>query len=334
VDETKLMSTAISQEKIAIVLATYNPDSQYLAKQLASIRQQTWRNWFCYVVDDCSTAECQEKIQTLVGNDPRFSCHFHEKNVGSYHNFERGLQYCALDETIGAIAFSDQDDIWHPEKLKTLLQSMRSSHALLAHSDLLVVNEQEQVIHPSCWEYEGRNPEKLTPELLLLRNTVTGCALIFCASLLPQVLPFPIQRRPAWHHDLWVALAAAKLGTIAHLRQPLVAYRLHDSNSIGAVKDAGKLGKELTVWAEKKFRVTGNSYIIHHDLSQAFYGRFAPDAPNPFDDRSLDFGLGILRLGWRSYWTGYGSEGITLRIFLLKFLFDLNRLLKPQQFLP
>ncbi len=328
------MSAAISQEKIAIVLATYNPHPQYLSKQLASIRQQTWRNWVCHIVDDDSLPEHQEKIQTLVGGDPRFICHFHGTNVGSYHNFERGLQYCVEDEAISSIAFSDQDDIWHPEKLKTLIEKMRSSHALLIHSDLLVVNDQEQVIHPSCWEYEGRNPEKLTPELLLLRNTVTGCSLLFCASLLPQVLPFPMQRNVAWHHDLWVALAAAKLGTIAHLRQPLVAYRLHGNNSIGAVKDAGKISKELTVWAGKNFRVTGNSYLIHKELSQEFYKRFAPESRNPFDDRSLDFGLRILQLGWQSYWSGYGSEGITMRIFLLKFLFDLRRVFQPQKLLP
>ncbi len=328
------MSVAISQEKIAIVLATYNPHPQYLSKQLASIRQQTWRNWLCHIVDDNSLVEHQERIQTLVGGDPRFICHFHGTNVGSYHNFERGLQYCLEDKTIGAIAFADQDDIWHPEKLKTLLENMRSSHSLLIHSDLLVVNDQEQVIHPSCWEYEGRNPEKLTPELLLLRNTVTGCSLLFCASLLSKVLPFPIQGKIAWHHDLWIALAAAKLGTIAHLRQPLVAYRLHANNSIGAVKDAGKIGKELAVWADKNFRVTGNSYLIHNNLSKEFYRRFAPEARNPFDDRPLDFGLRILQLGWQSYWSGYGSEGITLRIFLLKFLFDLRRLLKPQKLLP
>jgi len=329
------MSAAISQEKIAIVLATYNPNPQYLSKQLASIRQQSWRNWLCYIVDDCSQPEHQEKIQTLVGGDPRFIYHVHEENVGSYHNFERGLRYCLEDETISAIAFADQDDIWHPEKLKTLLQAMRSSHSRLAHSDLLVVNHQEQVIHPSCWEYEGRNPEKLTPELLLLRNTVTGCSLLFCSSLLSQVLPFPIQRHNnAWHHDLWVALVAAKLGTIAHLRQPLIAYRLHDNNSIGAVKNAGKISKELTVWAGKNFRITGHSYLIHKDLSQAFHERFAPNTKNPFDDRTLDFGLGILQLGWHSYWTGYGSEGITLRIFLLKFVFDLRRLFKNQKLLP
>jgi hypothetical protein len=148
------------------------------------------------------------------------------------------------------------------------------------------------------------------------------------------VLPFPYQRKPAWHHDLWVALAAAKLGTITHLRQPLVAYRLHSNNSIGAVKNAGKLGQELTVWAGKNFRVTGNSYLIHNSLSKAFYHRFAPDAKNPFDDRPLDFGLRILQLGWQSYWTGYGSEGVMLRIFLLKFLFDLRRVFTDQKFLP
>ncbi|MDJ0797349.1 MAG: glycosyltransferase family 2 protein [Calothrix sp. MO_167.B12] len=323
-------------EKIGIVLATYNPNLQYLQKQIQSIQTQSYRNWVCHVVDDCSHPGYEAEIQKIIGNDSRFICHFHQQNLQHYHNFERGLQYCAQDSTIGAIAFADQDDVWTVDKLAISLEQLRSQDALLVHSDLQLIDGEDKVINLSAWNFEGRQPEKATPELLLLRNVVTGCSLLFCSSLLPYILPFPTQKKIGWHHDWWVALIAAQRGKIVHIRQPLINYRIHGANTVGLMTDYGKLYRELIVWCQKKFRVTNNSYLIHASLSQAFYNRLGEKLEsnwyNPFDERRLDFGLGILHLCYRSLKLGYGSEGIGLRIWMGKVLFDMNRI--RQRFLP
>jgi glycosyltransferase involved in cell wall biosynthesis len=326
-----------SDEKIGIVLATYNPQLEYFEKQIESIKNQSWQNWICYIVDDCSHPEYQVSIQKIVADDSRFICHFHNENLNHYQNFERGLKYCIEDpiedpiqnSKITAICFCDQDDIWQPEKLKVSLEQLRLQNAVLVHSDLELINNQDQTIHPSAWNFEGRNPEQLSPELLLLRNVVTGCSLLFCTSLLDDILPFPPQDEIKWYHDWWVAIVASQKGKIVHISQPLIRYRIHASNSVGVMSDAGKFYREFFVWVTKKFRITGKSYLIHRNLSQAFYNRFkrqlAPNWFNPFDDKRLDFGLGILQLAYKSLQVGYNSEGIALRIWVLKVLFDINR---------
>ncbi|MEH1934007.1 MAG: glycosyltransferase [Nostoc sp.] len=319
-------------EKIGIVLATYNPQVQYFQKQIQSIQNQTWRNWVCHIVDDCSQPEYQTAIQKVVGNDSRFICHFHSDNLKHYHNFERGLQYCVTDPTITAISFSDQDDIWLAEKLELLLKKLRSEQALLVHSDLELINSHDQTINPSTWNFEGRNPKKATVELLLLRNVVTGCSLLFCASILTYILPFPQQNEIGLHHDWWVALVAIQKGKIADIQQPLVRYRLHSSNTIGAMQNAGDIYNELMLWMRKKYRITGKSYSIHYNLSKAFYDRFYQKLDsnwsNPFDQERLDFGLGILKLCYQSLQTGYRAEGIALRIWIFKVLFDIKQIKK------
>ncbi len=318
------------KEKIGIVLATYNPQLDYFQKQIQSIQNQTWCNWVCHIVDDCSQPEYQTAIKKNIENDSRFVCHFHSHNLRHYHNFERGLQYCIQDSAITAIAFSDQDDIWQAEKLEILITKLRSEQLLLVHSDLELINSHDQTINHSTWDFEGRNPEKLTVELLLLHNVVTGCSLLFCTSLLPYILPFPQQNEIGWHHDWWVALIAIQKGKIGHIRQPLVRYRLHSSNTVGVTQDAGKFYVELMVWISKKFRITGKSYLIHRNLSKAFYTRFQHQLglswPNPFDDQRLDFGLGILKLCYQSWRNRYGSEGVALRIWILKVLFDIKKI--------
>lgn len=56
---------------------------------------------------------------------------------------------------------------------------------------------------------------------------------------------------------------------------------------------------------------------FYHQLDSSWY--------NPFDDRQLDFGCGILKLCYQSLKAGYHSEGIALRIFIFKILFDIQR---------
>lgn len=318
------------KEKIGIVLATYNPEVEYFQKQIQSIQNQTWHNWVCHIVDDCSRLEYQAEIQKIVENDSRFIYHFHNDNLKPYHNFERGLQYCVADSTITAIAFSDQDDIWQPQKLEISIAKLRSEQLLLVHSDLELIDTHDKTINPSTWNFEGRNPENATVELLLLRNVFTGCSLLFCTSLLTYILPFPQQNEIAWHHDWWVALVAIQQGKIGHIHQPLVRYRLHSSNTVGVRRDAGKLYVELIVWLSKKCRITGKSYLIHRNLSKAFYNRFQHQLglnwTDPFDDGQLDFGLGIFKLGYQSWRNRYGSEGIALRIWILKVLFDIQKI--------
>jgi glycosyltransferase involved in cell wall biosynthesis len=319
-------------EKIGIILATYNPQLEYFQKQIHSIQNQTWQNWVCYIVDDCSLLESQAAIQKIVGDDSRFICHFHDCNLKHYYNFERGLQYCVQEQTITAISFCDQDDIWQADKLEILLNKLRSEQALLVHSDLELINSNDQTIHPSTWDYEGRKPEEATVELLLLRNVITGCSLLFCSSLLSKILPFPHQDDVGWHHDWWVALVAIQIGKIIHIRQPLVRYRLHNSNTVGAMQNAGKINNELMLWISKKYRITGKSYLIHCNLSKAFHKRFNQELGsgwfNPFDDKRLDFGLGILQLLYQSRQRSYGAEGIAVRIWIFKLLFDLKQIQK------
>ncbi len=172
-----------------------------------------------------------------------------------------------------------------------------------------LINSDEQTINPSTWNFEGRNPEKATVELLLLRNVVTGCSLLFCTSLIPYILPFPEQNEAGLHHDWWIALAAIQMGKIIHVRQTLVRYRLHGTNTVGAMQNAGNLHSEIMLWISKKYRINGKSYCTHCNLSKAFHTRFHQqlDASwsNPFDEQKLDFGLGVLKLLYQSLQTGW-----------------------------
>ncbi|MBE7386051.1 MAG: glycosyltransferase [Leptolyngbya sp. SIO1E4] len=312
---------------VGIILATYNCDLSFFEQQVNSIRNQDFCNWLCYITDDLSSQAVSSRIAKIVEGDQRFICHFHQQNLGSYRNFEHGLRYFEKIPHVTHLVFADQDDVWHNDKLTQLLQAMDADNAVLAHSDLELMNKDGKILHPSVWQYEGRQPEKLDTTLLLLRNTVTGCTLMLHRSLLSNILPFPHQQQSGdWYHDHWIALVAAQCGKIAHVRKSLIKYRQHGSNVVGAQKNTGTIRKEISLWIAKKGRFTLKSYRIHRDLSGAFYRRFYPDSDqkiiNPFSEQRLDFGYSILKLGIRSAFVGYGAQGITLRLIINKFIFD------------
>ncbi|WP_204140939.1 glycosyltransferase family 2 protein [Halomicronema sp. CCY15110] len=319
--------SALQPFKVGIVLATYNCDRTYFKQQIDSIKRQTVSQWVCFITDDGSAPDIQDFIRAEIAHDARFTYYVQPQNLGAYHNFEAGIQYFSHRPDITHLAFSDQDDIWHHQKLEILLREIESQEALLAHSDLELIDAQGQQLHPSVWDYEKRCPENLNTKLLLLRNSVTGCTVMIRRSLISDLLPFPKQYgSTAWYHDHWMALVASHRGHIAHLRQPLVKYRQHGDNVVGAREFAGTIRVELEEWLAKKCRLTLKSYSIHEALSRAFYQRFYPPKIaaklNPIPENRIDFGVPILKLGIYSVICGYGARGCALRLWVNKFVLD------------
>lgn len=216
-----------------IVLCTYRPHLGYLRQQLDSLCAQTDPDFRCLVQDDASPPEHSEEIRALCARDPRFLFRRNPTRKGVFHNFEEGLRQVPLGTR--HVCFCDQDDIWRPEKLARQRQAFLAPDVILCHSDLELIDESGRTLHPSCFRFEGRNVVDYSLPQLITRNSVTGCTLAFRAELVPSLLPFPYQGpQPRYHHDLWTVLSATMHGRIVAIDEPLVRYRQHAGNVLGA----------------------------------------------------------------------------------------------------
>ncbi|MEJ1958884.1 MAG: hypothetical protein WDM70_05070 [Nitrosomonadales bacterium] len=79
-----------------------------------------------------------------------------------------------MDGNADYIAMSDQDDVWHREKLQILLCHMKKIESdngitcpVLVHSDLEVVDEALHTLNPSFMDYAGISPDPARLEHLL-----------------------------------------------------------------------------------------------------------------------------------------------------------------------
>lgn len=212
---------------VAVCMATYNPDPALFRAQIASLVAQTHQDWICLIQDDGSTEACWREIIDATAGDARFQLDRNPVNLGFYRNFERSLTRVPPDAAF--VAFADQDDSWHPDKLRVLIGPLESG-ALLAFCDMRVVDRQGTVLSEVFWP--GRQGRHDQPGAVLMANVVTGCACLFRAELLERALPFPQVGRHAYH-DHWIACCAAGAGSVAYVPQPLSDYVQHGGNTLG-----------------------------------------------------------------------------------------------------
>lgn len=206
---------------VTVCLATYN-GAGYLREQLDSVLCQLSPEDELVVSDDGSTDGTFAVLAEYAASDARLKVFRNTQRHGLVGNFENALCHAKGD----TILLSDQDDVWHPQKLEVMLGHLRVSKFVV--HDAAVVDEQLTIIHPS---YFGLRPVKAGFWCNLYRSSLLGCCMGFSSDLLRLILPFP--KGILWH-DMWIGLVLQ-----AHLKVRLVAtsllyYRRHGANSSSA----------------------------------------------------------------------------------------------------
>ena len=219
---------------IDILLATYN-GAAFLGAQIESLLVQEGVSFRILIRDDGSTDETPAIIERYCRLRPDcFVCLETSGNIGAVRNFAALLARAEAPY----VALCDQDDVWMPHKLRVqlgVLREMERRHGvdtpLLVHSDLRVVDENLRQRHASYWRYSGCDPHATNLSRLLIRNPVAGCAALINRSLVRLALPV---HGDAVVHDHWLTLVATAAGYVGAIEEPLVAYRQHAANIIGA----------------------------------------------------------------------------------------------------
>lgn len=215
--------------KVNILMATYNGE-KFLAQQIESIQKQTFKEWNLLIRDDGSSDKTCDIIRNFTAKDSRirFINENEHHNLGVIKSFFMLVNY----EVADFYFFSDQDDVWLPEKLSVSLEAAKhkaSDVPLLVYTDLKVVNQELNILQDSMIRAQSHHANTtLLPELT--ENTVTGGTMMTNHALAEKwFTPNDILM-----HDWFLALLAASLGEIIYLDLPTQLYRQHDNNVLGA----------------------------------------------------------------------------------------------------
>lgn len=218
-------------KSVAVLMSTYNGE-KFLREQLDSILAQEGVRVSLFVRDDGSSDGTEKILAEYAGKDARVRYRMCE-NVGVGNSFMRLLY--DVPDTFDYYAFSDQDDIWLPEKLSEGIAMLKASGALLYASNQLCADREGK---PLRLRYEEGRSIHLSPVQIMEKNMLSGCTMILPASF--REILCAKEHRPSASllrnriHDVWLAVTAAVCGTIAYDGRAFLLYRQHGDNVVGA----------------------------------------------------------------------------------------------------
>lgn len=238
------------QPLISIALCTYN-GGRFLAGQLDSLVNQTYKNIEIIAMDDCSSDGTYHILNNYAEAYPGlFTIYRNHENLGFLKNFEAALKHCNGE----LIALCDQDDLWYPEKLE--LQVAAIGDNIMIYHDSEFINDNDNPTGGKMSDfhnfYSGSNPD-----VFLLWNCVSGHEMLFKKELLKYALPF----KAGFYHDWWLTYVAVNIGSIDFIPQCLVKYRRHEASStINDVLTEGQRFIQDTKWLELCASFPGNKH--------------------------------------------------------------------------
>lgn len=237
---------SMTAASISIVLATHN-GAAFLARQLESLLSQTLPPIEIVVGDDASADATLDILEDFAArSEVPIKVHRNIPALGFRENF---LATCAQAQGEW-IAFCDQDDVWHTEKLAACARHFDESGVVMITHAADLIDAEGRIIGRFP---QGIDGDALKPPLAFDPwGTFWGFSLVFRRRLLDlcdsdgRFVDY-IDPRHKIAHDRWVCFLAQSVGKTVELAQPLAGYRQHGANAFGAVDRRARNIRQETV---------------------------------------------------------------------------------------
>ncbi|NVC92205.1 glycosyltransferase family 2 protein [Vibrio natriegens] len=150
------------EDVVSIIMPTYNSE-QTVVESIQSVLSQTYKNWELIIVDDRSTDNTWQVIQTYAEKYDNIRVYQNKENLGA--GASRNL---AIEKAKGRfIAFLDSDDLWTENKLSEQISFMIENNYPLTYTHYTRFNSDEELNVVTAPEY--------TTYKKLMYSNVIGC---------------------------------------------------------------------------------------------------------------------------------------------------------------
>lgn len=211
--------------KISIAMATFNGET-YLREQLDSLAAQTLLPDELVISDDGSTDSTVNVAAAFAHHAP-FPVRItrNNRNLGFTRNFENAILQCRGE----LIFLCDQDDVWFPEKIATVVDAFADK------AEIMVVTS-NQIITNSNLSHQGVTMADNLRRIGARQDAnVLGCCTALRAKWAQALFPMPGAttvngRRKLPTFDGWINEISTYLGRRRIIDRPLQYYRRHGAN--------------------------------------------------------------------------------------------------------
>ena len=253
---------------VSIAMATCN-GARFITEQLESLSRQTVLPSELVITDDCSTDDTLALVAAFAARAPfpvRVECNANQ--LGFRANFMKAAGLCQSE----FIAFSDQDDVWLPDKLEACLAAFTHDDVLLAYHNVTVVSGELKPL--ATFDRHGaprtvNPPNSVHPSLFILGMTlVVRSHLRRFSGHWPETSNL-FNASEVEAHDQWFFFLASCMGTIAYIAKPLALYRRHGGNATVWARNFGVPSQmdhvkvtDLTNFRSREISAGKRAYIL------------------------------------------------------------------------
>lgn len=152
------------EKRISVVLPTYNGE-KVIKKSIESVLSQTYVNWELIIVNDCSTDNTLNVIESYEQSDPRIQVINNNTNQKLPRSLNIGFSHATGD----LLTWTSDDNSYHTDAFEILVNALNDNPDVdFVYSDFNVVDLDGNYL----WSEEEKGPDKLR-----FYNTVGACFL-------------------------------------------------------------------------------------------------------------------------------------------------------------
>lgn len=235
------LSPSKTRPRVLVLLASFN-GAAWVDRQLDSILQQQEVDVSVVVRDDCST---DHTVSVLMSTAKRGHVRIVSASqpTGSASQNFFSLVRDNLAQDVDFVAFADQDDEWHVDKLKRACEELVRTGAVGYSSPVIAVweNGRSKVLKP------GRGSHRSD---YLFEGGGQGCTYVLTSAFFRKARQHFIEHAELTEgivfHD-WAIYALARAWQLPWLfdSKPTMHYRQHAGNSIGARSSMAGIWKRI-----------------------------------------------------------------------------------------
>lgn len=249
---------------VSVIVPNYN-HAPYLPERLASVLDQTYRDFEVILLDDASTDDSRTVIESYR-REPRVTIHLNEQNSGStYRQWNRGLGLA----TGRYVWIAESDDACAPELLATLVAELeRHPRAAIAACQSYTLSaDGDRVLFPghrpdpgNLWgaSFVMDGPTLARREFLFANGIPNASCAVFRRDLAQEIGGADESYRLRGDRKFWIELLLR--GDFVWVGQPLNYFRTHAT----------------TVRARS--RRSGVEALEHYRLAAYLRSRLSPDS--------------------------------------------------------
>jgi glycosyltransferase involved in cell wall biosynthesis len=308
-----------TENKVAIILGYHNGEN-YVAEQLKSILRQSHQAFHVFITDDRSSNPITTDVLRVDTNKQlsKLSIGIRPENVGFATNFIRAL--ADIDQPFEYFAFSDQDDVWHTNKLENALAALSE---VSADTPALYCARTE-IADETCSQILGYSTLFSKPPSFanaLVQNIVSGNTMVFNNAARQLIVASALNAHMD-SHDWWsYQIVTGAGGYVVYDPEPCLKYRQHANNLVGAntswrarfLRIRGLLQGRFRTWNDTNLKVLSeHSHLLTRDNNKILSDFIEARQSSLIKRLFLFKRSGIYRQ------TLFGNLGLLLGVFLNK----------------